>query len=374
VDIQKVSPVASKSSLVRVFKTMLFGLKKGERSMTYPKLLRLVVALLCVALAIPAWAGNSYHILKKIPLGSSEGTWDFSAIEESSRRLFIAHETQVEVLNLDTGKLVGSIPDTHGAHGIALAPEFKHGFVTNGNNATVTMFELDTLKRLADIPAGNLPDSIVYDAVSKRVFSFNTVSRNATVVDAADGKVLGSVELDGKPEFALADGEGHVFVDLVDKAVVARIDSQTLSIDQRWPVTSCDRPTSLAMDKTTHRLFIGCRNLMLYVMDSENGRILANLPIGDNVDTTAFDPATRLIFSSTEDGIITIMHEDGPDSFRVVDTVKTKNGSKTMALDPKTHRLFVPCGEVKKLPPESPGGKQRKKVAPNTFAVFVVGR
>jgi DNA-binding beta-propeller fold protein YncE len=342
--------------------------------MTYTKVLRRVVVLLIAALVIPAWGGSSYHILKKIPLGSSEGTWDFSAVEESSRRLFIAHETEMEVLNIDTGKLVGNLPDTQGAHGIALAPEFKHGFVTNGNNATVTMFDLETVKRLADIPAGNLPDSIVYDPFSKHVLSFNTVSRNATVINAADGKVAGSIELDGKPEFALADGKGHVFVDLVDKAVVARIDSQALSIDQRWPVTSCDRPTSMAMDKASHRLFIGCRNLMLYVMDSENGRIVTNLPIGDNVDTTAFDPATKLIFSSTEDGIITVMHEDGPGSFRVVETVHTQNGSKTMALDLKTHRLFVPCGEVEKLPPESPGGKQRKKVAPNTFGVFVIGR
>jgi len=342
--------------------------------MTHTRLLRLVVVPLFAALAVPGWAGSSYHILKKIPLGSSEGTWDFSAIEDASRRLFITHETQVEVLNLDTGKPVATLPDTQGAHGIALAPEFKHGFVTNGNNATVTMFDLDPVKRLADIPAGNLPDSIVYDPFSKHVLSFNTVSRNATVISAADGKVVGSIELDGKPEFALADGKGHIFVDLVDKALVARIDSQTLGIDQRWPVTGCDRPTSMAMDKANRRLFIGCRNLMLYVMDSEDGRTVANLPIGDNVDTTAFDPATKLIFSSTEDGIITIMHEDGPDSFRVVETVHTQNGSKTMALDLKTHQLFVPCGQVKKLPPESPGGKQRKKVAANTFAIFVVGR
>jgi DNA-binding beta-propeller fold protein YncE len=330
--------------------------------------------LFCLLFALAADAATGYHVLKKIPIASGEATWDFGTIDESSRRLYVAHETSVEVLDVDTGKKIGSIEGMKGAHGIVLAPEFKHGFVTNGDNGTVTMFDYATFKRLADIPAGNLPDSIVYDPNSKRVFAFNTMSRNSTVIDASDGKVVGSIDLDGKPEFAVADGEGQVFDDLVDKGVVARIDSQKLTIDARWQVADCDRPTSMAIDKKTRRLFIGCRNLMLYVMNADNGDVVAHLPIGDNVDTTAFDPASNLIFSSTEDGIITIMHEDSADTYRVVDTVKTQNGSKTMALDLKTHKLFVPFGDVEKLPPEHPGGKVRKKVAANSFGVLVLGQ
>ncbi|PYQ48617.1 MAG: hypothetical protein DMF78_20815, partial [Acidobacteria bacterium] len=205
--------------------------------------------------------------------------------------------------------------------------------------------------------------------------------RNSTAIDAKDGTVVGTVDLDGKPEQATADGAGHLFVDLKDKAVVARIDARKLAIDQRWPIAGCDRPTSIALDKKARRLFVGCRNLMLYVMDSENGRVITHLPIGDNVDNTVFDPGTGLIFTSTEDAKITVMHEDGPDAYRVVETVKTAPGSKTMALDLKTHRLFVPYGEVEKVaatPGSTGGGKvdlsgMRKRVLPNTFGVLVVG-
>ena len=338
--------------------------------------------IVCVMLAVQALAGSGYHILKKFPIPSGgEGTWDYATIDEDGRRLFVAHETQVEVLNADTGKLLGTIA-ARGAHAIALVPEFKHGFITNGQNATVTMFDFDTLKSLSDIPVGDLADGIAYDPFTKRVFSFNTVGRNATVINAADGTVAGTINLDAKPEQAVADGVGHVFVDLKDRNMVVRIDSQKLAVDQRWPIAGCDRPTSLDMDKKTHRLFIGCRDLMLYVMDSDNGRVITQLPIGDNVDNTAFDPATALIFTSSEDAVITVMHEDGPDSYHAVQTVKTQAGSKTMALDLKTHRLYVPYGEVEKLPPvQQPktGGKVdmsgvRRKVVANTFGILVVGK
>jgi DNA-binding beta-propeller fold protein YncE len=325
-------------------------------------------------LAAIAFGSTGYHIIKKIPLGGGEETWDFATVDESARRLYLTHETEVKVLNADTGKVIAAITDLKGAHGVALAREFKRGFITNGLNATVTMFDLTTFEKISDLPAGNLPDAIVYDPSTKRVFSFNTVGRNSTVINAAAGKVEGSIDLDGKPEFIVADGEGRLFVDLVDKGMLAVIDSRKLTIEQRWPVTGCDRPTSMAMDKKSDRLFVGCRNLQLFVMDSRNGRLITSLPIGDNVDTTAFDPATGLIFSSTEDGIVTVIHEDNPDSFKVVDTIKTQRGSQTMALDQKTHRLFVPYGEVEKLPPASPGGKVKKKVVVNTFGLLIIGR
>ena len=329
---------------------------------------------LCLVMVVSAWAAAGYHVLKRIPIPMGEGTWDYATIDEPGRRLFVSHESQVEVLDADTGKFVGTIADTKGAHAIVLVPEFKHGFITNGNNATVTMFDYGTLKKLSDIVTGELPDGMVYDPLTKRAFSFNTVGRNSTVINAADGAVAGTINLDGKPEQAVVDGLGHVFVALKDKGSVARIDTQQLRIDQRWPVAGCDRPTTVALDKKTHRLFVGCRNLMLYVMNMDDGAVMAHLPIGDNVDTTAFDPATGLIFSSTEDGNITVIHEDGPNSYRVVETIKTHAGSQTMALDLKTHRLFVPFGEVEKVQPSAPGGKVKKKVAANSFGILVVGK
>ncbi len=338
------------------------------------RLLFLIPAFMAL-LSLSAFTETSgYHLLKKIPAGKSEGSWDFATVDGAARRLYVAHETQVDVLNIDDDTVVGKIPDTEGAHGIAIAPESGRGFVTNGDGGFVTVFELKTLKTVGKVPAGKLPDSIVYDQATRRIFAFNTMSRNATAIDAATQKVAGTIDLDGKPEFTVSDGQGHVFVDLVDKAVVARIDARKLSITDRWPVEGCDRPTSMAIDKKTHRLFVGCRNFLLAILDSQTGAKLTTLPIGDNVDTTAFDPQTGLIFSSTEDGNITVMHEDSPDKFRVVDTVKTQNGSKTMALDLKTHRLFVPAGDVQKLPPANPGGKVKKRVTANTFSILVIGK
>lgn len=338
--------------------------------------------IVCIVLAMQAFAASGYRILKRIPIASTdENTWDYISIDEAGRRLFVTHETQVEVLSAETGKPLGRIP-ANGAHAVVLVPEFKHGFITNGLTGSVTMFDLDTLQKLADIPAGSLADGGTYDPFTKRMFSFNTQGRNATAINAADGTVAGNIDLNAKPEQAAADGLGHVFVDLKDRNQVVRIDSQKLIVDERWSIAGCDRPTSLDMDKKTHRLFIGCRDLNLYVMDSDNGHVITHLPIGDNVDNTFFDPATDLIFISAEDATLTIIHEDGPDSYSVFDKLKTESGSKTMALDLSTHQLFVPYGEVEKLPPvrqKKTGGKVdmsgvRRKVAANTFGILVIGK
>jgi DNA-binding beta-propeller fold protein YncE len=324
-------------------------------------------------LAAAAFSGSGYHIVQRIRVPSGEATWDHSAIDEAGRRLFVAHENQVDVLNVDSGKLLGTIP-ARGAHAIALAPELKHGFITNGLNTMVTMFEFDTLKKLADIPTGQSPGAIVYDPFTRRAFSFSTVGLNSTVINAADGVVVATINLDAKPAQAIADGAGHVFVDLNDKSAVARIDAQALAVDQHWSIEGCDRPTTIDMDRKNHRLFIGCQDLMLYVVDSDNGRVISRLSVGENADDTAFDPATGLIFTSSGDGLISVGRQDGPSSYSVVDALYTKPGSKTMVLDLKTHRLFVPCGDLKKLPPAAPGGKARETVVPDTFAILVIGK
>jgi DNA-binding beta-propeller fold protein YncE len=330
--------------------------------------------MLSMALAVEAFGwGTGYYVRKRFRIPSSGGFWAHSTIDEASRRLFVAHGTQVDVVNVDTGELVGTIPDTKGARAIALAREFKRGFITNGDRAAVTMFDLDTLKRLSDIPAGDSPDFIAYDPSTKRVFTFNAAGRSSTVIKAADGTVAGSIDLDGKTGVAVADGAGHVLVNLRDKGIVARIDSQKLAVDQRWPVADCEQPSGLALDQKNHRLFIGC-NLMLYVMDSDNGRIITHLSVGENPDSIAFDPATGLIFTSSDDGLITVIHQDGPDAYSIADTLYTKAGSKTLALDLKTHRVFVPVGEIVTQAPRAPGGKATKEVLPNTFAILVVAK
>jgi hypothetical protein len=335
-----------------------------------------------MVLVVQAFAASGYRILKKFPIPTDEATWDYITVDEAGRRLFVCQETQIHVLHADTGKILGKIPDLKGAHITVLVPEVKHGFITNGVSATVTMFDFDTLKKLKEIPTGGLADAMAYDPFSKRVFSMNTVGRNTTVINVADGTVAGNIDLDGKPEQAVADGVGHVFVPIKDKNVVVRIDSHKLAVDRRWPAGGCDRPTSTAMDRKNHRLFVGCRDLMMYVMDSDSGRVITSLPIGDNVDNTAFDPVTGLIFTSSEDGLLAIMHEDGPDSYRLVETLKTLPGSKTMALDLSTHTIFLPYGEVEKLPPvkqPKSGGKVdmsgvRRRVIANSFGVLVVGK
>jgi WD40 repeat protein len=343
----------------------------------------LLIVCACVGFVVQAFGAESgYHILRKIPVASGgEATWDYITVDYNKPRLFVAHETEVAVLDNGTGTLLASIP-AQGAHAIVLVPEFKHGFITNGLNATVTMFDYDTLKKLADIPAGGLPDDMIYDPFSKRVFSFNTVGLNSTAINAADGKALGNIDLGAKPEQAAADGVGHVFVDLKDKNAVARIDTQKLTVDRRWIISGCDRPTTMDMDKKSHRLFVGCRDLMLYVLDSDDGRVITKLPVGDNVDSTAFDPESGLIFTSSEDGQIAVMHEDTPDSFRVVENVKTQEGSKTMTLNLRTHELYLPYGDVEKLPPilqPKTGGKVdqsgvRRRVVANSFGILVVGK
>ena len=328
----------------------------------------------CLALVVQAFAGSGYHLVKRIPIESVNENWGYITIDQAGDRLFVTHETQVEVVHVNSGELLGSIPAS-GARAVALAPEFKHGFVTNAQNATVTMFDFDTLKKLTDIPAGDSPDFITYDAFTKRVFSFNSGGGNSTVINAATGSPVETINLDGKTGGSVADGVGHVFVDIKDKGVVARIDSRKLVVDQRWPIADCEQPSSLDIDKKTHRLFIGCANMTLYVMSSDNGRVIAQLPIGENADSTTFDPATGLIFTSSgDDGIISIEREDGPNSYRAVDAIYTKIGSKTMALDYKTHQLFLPSGDLEKLPPAAPGGQARKKVVANTFAILVAGK
>ena len=305
----------------------------------------LIFTLSLSLLAASAQTAGGYHVTKKIPI-AGEGSWDYLTVDESARRLYVSHGTQVEVLDVDSGAIVGKIANTPGVHGIAIAPDLGRGFVSNGQSSTVTIFDLKTLKTIADVPTGKKPDAIIYDPATSRVFAFNGGSNSATAIQAAEGKIAGTVDLGGGPEFAVADGSGYVYDNLEDESLVLKINSRSLKVEQRWPTAPCASPSSMAMDRPNRRLFIGCRSKVMAVMNADTGQVITTLSIGDHVDATAFDPDSRLIFNSNGEGTITVIHQDSPDKYSVVESVKTLPRAKTMALDPKTHQLFLSTAEA----------------------------
>ncbi|MBZ5700868.1 MAG: YncE family protein [Acidobacteriia bacterium] len=293
-------------------------------------------------------AAAGYHVVQKVSLGGPE-RWDYLLVDEAARRVYVTHMDRVDLLDADSGAALGQITDLHVAHGVALAPESGRGFITQGEADTVTIFDLKTLKKIADVPVGKKPDAIVYDPATKLIFAMNGESDNATAIDAATGKVAGTIALGGGPEFAVADGAGHLFVNLEEENMTLRIDSKTLKVTDRWPLAPCATPTSLAMDIAHRRLFVGCRSKAMAVLNADNGHVIATQPIGERVDATAFDPATGMIYYSTGDGAVSIFHEDTPDKYTAVEKVQTLPGGRTMALDPKTRRIFVPAMDAGKF-------------------------
>jgi YVTN family beta-propeller protein len=307
-------------------------------------LTKYAVSILLAFTFSSVWAADNYQITKKIPI-PGQGSWDYLTVDEGARRLYVSHGTQVEVLDLDSGAVVGKIENTQGVHGIAIAPDLGRGFVSNGQSSTVTIFDLKTLKTIAEVPTGKKPDAIIYDPATSRVFAFNGGSNSATVIEAKDGKVAGTIELGSGPEFAAADGNGCVYNNLEDESLVLKINSRTLKVEQRWPTVPCSSPSSMAIDRANRRLFLGCRSKVMAVMDADTGKIITTLPIGDHVDATAFDVDTRLIFNSNGEGTVTVIRQDSPDKYSIVETVKTLPRAKTSALDPKTHQLFLSTAE-----------------------------
>ncbi len=304
-----------------------------------------IFTFVMVVSGLPKAHAEGFAISKKIPI-PGQGSWDYLNVDETARRLYVSHGTQVEVLDVDSGAIVGKIENTPGVHGIAIAPELGRGFVSNGQSSTVTIFDLKTLKTIAEVPVGKKPDAIIYDPATSRVFAFNGDSNSATAIQAADGKVAGTVDLGGGPEFAVADGSGYVYNNVEDASLVLKINARTLKVEERWPTAPCASPSSLAMDRSNRRLFIGCRSKVMAVMNADTGKVVATLPIGDHVDATAFDPDSRLVFNSNGEGTITVIHQDAPDKYSVVETTKTLPKAKTMALDPKTHQLFLSTAEA----------------------------
>jgi DNA-binding beta-propeller fold protein YncE len=338
--------------------------------------LTLATASVNLTAAPPAPSGRTgYHLIKKIHIGG-DGFWDYLTMDSEARRLYISHGTHVLVFNPDTYKQVGDLPDTEGVHGVALAPELGRGFTSNGRAGTVTIFELKTLKEIGHVKTtGQNPDCILYDPASRRVFTFNGRSENATAIDATSGTVLGTIELGGKPEFATADGKGRIYVNLEDKSEGAELDRRALKVEARWPLAPCENPSGMAIDREHRRLFIGCHNQMMAVMNADTGQVITTLPICQGVDANRFDPETRLAFSSNGDGTLTIVHEDSPDKFTEVDSVPTQRGARTMALDRKTHRVFLVTAEFG--PPPAPTAERPHPwptVVPDSFTLLVFGK
>jgi DNA-binding beta-propeller fold protein YncE len=313
-------------------------------------------------------APPGYHVLTTYNVGGTGG-WDYVAFDTVGHRLFVSRQTRVQVLDPETGKLLGEIPGMVNAHGVAFAYEFNHGFATSGRDSTITMFDIKTLEVLGRAKAALDADAIVYDPATKRVFSFNGDSHNATAVDAKTGDVIGTIDLGAGPEFGVSAGDGKLYVNLEAEGSIAEIDAKDLKVTRTWPMGTCKAATGLAIDRVHHRLFSGCRSKVMAISDYAAGKFLAEFPIGGGVDAATFDPATGYAFTSNGEGSLTVVHEDGPDNFSVAENVQTMLGARTMALDPKTHKIYLVT--MKYGPPAA--GSSRPQAIPDSFTVIVMG-
>jgi DNA-binding beta-propeller fold protein YncE len=331
----------------------------------------------CSAMLLPTLvlgAGAGYHVVQTYKLGG-EGGWDYLSVDSDLHRLYISRATHVVVMDIDSGKVTGDIPDTPGVHGIAFASKLGRGFTSNGREGTVTIFDLKSLKVIGKVKVGENPDCIIYDPASERVFTFNGKSQDSTAIDAATGTVAGTIKLDGKPEFAVSDERGVIFVNLENKSQLEAIDSRKLELKSRWSLAPCEEPTGLDVDRKHRRLFSGCSNKLMAIIDADSGKVVSTLPIGEGVDATAFDPGPGLAFASCGDGNLTVIHEDSPEKFSVSETVPTKSGARTMALDLKTHQIFTVTADFG--PPPAPTAEQphpRHSILSDTFVVMVLGK
>jgi len=332
-----------------------------------------VAMILCAGLytraAAPAPSPSGYHLIKSVPVPGDEG-WDYLAVDSEARRVYISHGSHVVVMNADTYAIEGDIPDTAGVHGIALAPDLGRGFVSAGRANTAVIFDIKSLKTLGTVKTDANPDAIVYDSVTKRVFTLNGRGQNTTAINGADGTVAGTLVLGGKPEFAQADGKGSIFVNIEDKSELVEFDAQKVTETHRWPLAPCKSPSGLAMDHKNRRLFAVCDEKVMAVVNADTGKVVATPAICEGPDAAGFDPATGYAFASCGDGNLTVIHEDSPDKFSVVENVPTKRSARTMGLDLKTHNIFLSSAE---FDPPAPG-ERRGKMKPGSFAILVVGK
>jgi DNA-binding beta-propeller fold protein YncE len=318
-------------------------------------------------------ADGPYHFIKEISVGG-EGGWDALTVDSAGQRLYVSHGTRVVVIDLAKDTVIGEITNTPGVHDIALAPKLNRGFVSDGREAKASLVDLKTLQTISMVDTGPNPDAILFEPGQNEVYAFNGRGQSATVIAADSGKVVTTIPLGGKPEFAGADPESdRVFDNLEDKSEVAAIDTKTHQVVNRWPIAPGESASGIAVDPKNHRLFMGCDNQLMVMMDSTSGKVLATVPIGEGVDGAAFDPGTQLAFASCgQSATVTIAHEDG-DKLAVVQVLKTERGARTMALDPTTHRIYLPTAKFGPLPESANGERRRPPMIPGTFKILVYG-
>jgi hypothetical protein len=319
--------------------------------------------------ATPAPGASGYHVIKTVSVPGDEG-WDYILVDSDARRVYISHGTHVVVMNADTYAIEGDIPDTQGVHGIAVASDLGRGFVSAGRANVAVSFDLKTLKRLGTVNTDANPDAIVYDGASKRVFTFNGRGKNATAITGPDGSVAGTIPLGGKPEFAAADGKGSVFVNNEDTSELIQLDTKELKETHRWPLAPCKSPSGLAMDQANRRTLSVCDDKVSAVVNVDTGKVIASPTICEGPDAAGFDPSSMYFFASCGDGHLTVIHEDSPDKYTVVENVPTKRSARTMGLDLKTHNIFLPAAD---FDPPAPG-ERRGKMKPGSFVIVVVGK
>ena len=318
-------------------------------------------------------ANSEYRIVNKIHL-PGDGGWDYLTVDEAGSRLFVSHGTVVQVVDLKTGQLAGTIEDTPGVHGIAIAPELNKAFISEGRDASVKVINLKTLAVIADVKiTGENPDAITYDQFSKRVFVFNGRSSNATVLNAVTNEVVGTIPLEGKPEFPVSDDKGKLFVNIEDKSMIDVIDVKTMKVLKSWPIAPGEEASGLALDKETNRLFAVCSNKLMIVVDASDGHVVANLPIGEGCDGVKFDPELKRAYSSNGEGTMTVVQEINKDSFKVLENVKTEPGARTLACDVKSHHIYLPTAEFNPAPEATADNpRPRRSPRPDSFHVLDV--
>jgi DNA-binding beta-propeller fold protein YncE len=341
--------------------------------------MRRIYLLLLLSSVLPVLAQRAagYRVLQTFDVGG-DGAWDYIVPEPAQHRVFVGRTNRVMVIDEESGKLLGEVMGINGAHGTAIAEGTGHGFATSGNDQSVVMFDTRTFKELARIPAAEDADAIIYDPASRRVFTFNGDAHSSTVIDPVAGKRITNIDLGGKPEYGASAGDGKVYANLTDISEVVEIDARSATVSRRWPTDPCKQPVSMAIDTRHHRLFSGCRSGVLAVSDYQAGKTITTLPIGMGVDGAGYDPASADVFATNADGTLTVIHQDTPDKYTVVENVMTPAGSRNMGLDPRTHRIYVAAATF--APPPTPvagaprGRGGRPTVVPGTFKLLVIGR
>lgn len=315
-----------------------------------------------------------YRSVSEIPIGG-DGGWDILTVDPTANRLYLSHATKVVVVDLAKGAVVGEISDTPGVHAFVAVPEFQRGFSSNGKESKSSVVDLTTLKTISKVDTGQNPDAIVYEPNHREVYVFNHAGNSCTVIGAKNASVVTTIQLDGSPEFAAVDeAAGRIYCNIEDKSEVAVIDSSKHQVVARWPVAPGEEPSGIALDARHHRLFAGCHNKMMVMLHTETGKVIANAPIGTGMDGCAFDDATRFAFASCGDGTTTIAKEEDPNKLTIVQVLKTQRGARTMALDPKTHRIYLPTAQFAPAPSPSPGASpMRPTILPNTLKLLIYG-